>query len=144
MIASWPGHIAPGAESDHISAFWDLLPTLSEVSGIETPVDIDGISYLPELLGEGEQLPHPYLYWEFPASGGQQAVRMDQWKAIRKNILQGNLDIELYNLKEDIQELDNVAAEYPEIVKQMELILKEEHSPAQLERFRMEALDGEL
>lgn len=144
MIASWPGHIAPGAESDHISAFWDLLPTLSEVSGIETPVDIDGISYLPELLGEGEQQQHPYLYWEFPASGGQQAVRMDQWKAIRKNILQGNLDIELYNLKEDIQELDNVAADYPEIVKQMELILMEEHTTPELERFRMEALDGEL
>ncbi len=144
MIASWPGHIAPGTESGHISAFWDLLPTLCELTGMDVPADVDGISYLPELLAKGEQEKHPYLYWEFPASGGQQAVRMDNWKAIRKNIRQGNLDIELYNLDEDIQELNNVAAEHPELIKQMELILKEEHTPAQLERFRMEALDGEL
>jgi len=142
MIASWPGQIAPGSESGHISAFWDLLPTLCEVAGVEPPADVDGISYLPELLGEEEQGSHPYLYWEFPASGGQQAVRMDKWKAIRKNILQGNLDIELYNLDQDIQELHNVAADHPDVIEQMELILENEHVPASLERFRMEALDG--
>jgi len=142
MIASWPGQIASGSESGHISAFWDLLPTLCEVAGVEPPVDVDGISYLPELLGKEEQSKHPYLYWEFPASGGQQAVRMDQWKAIRKNILQGNLDIELYNLDQDIQELNNVAADHPDVIEQMELILENEHVPASLERFRMEALDG--
>ncbi len=143
MIASWPGKIAPGTESDHISAFWDLLPTLCEVTGADIPADVDGISYLPELLGEGDQEKHPHLYWEFPASGGQQAVRMEQWKAIRKNIRQGNLELELYNLEEDIQEQQNVAADYPEIIGEMELIMETEHSTAQLERFRMEAIDGE-
>ncbi len=142
MIASWPGKITPGSESGHISAFWDLLPTLSEVAGADIPVDVDGISYLPELLGKDEQEQHPYLYWEFPSSGGQQAVRMEDWKAIRKNIRQGNLEIELYNLNEDIQELQNVASDHPDIIKQMELIMEREHTPAQLERFRMEALDG--
>ncbi len=142
MIASWPGKIAPGSESEHISAFWDLLPTLSEVAGAEVPVDVDGISYLSELLGKDEQEQHSYLYWEFPSSGGQQAVRMEDWKAIRKNIRQGNLEIELYNLNDDIQELYNVASDHPDIIKQMELILEKEHTPAQLERFRMEALDG--
>ncbi len=142
MIASWPGKIAPGSESGHISAFWDLLPTLCEVSGADVPVDVDGISYLPELLNKGEQEQHPYLYWEFPSSGGQQAVRMDNWKSIRKNIRQGNLEIELYNLNEDIQELQNVASDHPDIINQMELIMEREHTPAQLERFRMEALDG--
>ena len=142
MIASWPGKIAPGSESGHISAFWDLLPTLSEVAGADIPVDVDGISYLPELLGKDEQEQHPYLYWEFPASGGQQAVRMEDWKAIRKNIRQGNLEIELYKLNEDIQELHNVAGDHPDIIKQMELILEREHTPARLERFRMEAIDG--
>jgi len=142
MIASWPGKIVPGSESEHISAFWDLLPTLSEVAGADIPVDVDGISYLPELLGKDEQEQHPYLYWEFPSSGGQQAVRMEEWKAIRKNIRQGNLEIELYNLEEDIQELHNVDSEHPEIIEQMELILEREHTPARLERFRMEALDG--
>ena len=142
MIASWPGKIAAASESSHISAFWDLLPTLCDASGTDIPAGVDGISYLPELLGEGEQQKHPYLYWEFPASGGQQAVRMDHWKTIRKNIQKGNLDLELYNLDEDIQEQHNVAADHPEIIKQMKLIMEEEHTPAQLERFRMEALDG--
>ena len=142
MIASWPGKIAPGTESGHISAFWDLLPTLCEVAGADIPDDVDGISYLPEMLGEAEQEEHPFLYWEFPASGGQQAVRMENWKAIRKNIRQGNLELELYNLEEDIQEQHNVAADEPEIVRQMELIMESEHEPAQLERFRMEAIDG--
>jgi len=112
------------------------------VPGADVPVDVDGISYLPELLSKAEQEQHPYLYWEFPSSGGQQAVRMDMWKAIRKSIRQGNLEIELYNLYEDIQELHNVASDHPDIIKQMELIMEREHTPAQLERFRMEALDG--
>lgn len=143
MIASWPGKIAPGTESDHISAFWDLLPTFCEAAGADIPADVDGISYLPELLGEGDQEKHPHLYWEFPASGGQQAVRMEQWKAIRKDIQQGNLELELYNLEEDIQEQQNVASDYPEIIEQIELIMQTEHSTSQLERFRMEAIDGE-
>ena len=141
MIASWPGHISPGSESDHLSAFWDLLPTLCEAAGAAVPEGLDGISYLPELLGTDEQEKHPYLYWEFPASGGQQAVRMDQWKAIRKNILKGNLELELYNLEEDLQEQQNVAGEHPDILRRMEEIMKQEHTSPELERFRMEALD---
>ena len=142
MIASWPGKIEAGTESQHISAFWDLLPTICDVAELETPADVDGISYLPELLGTDEQEEHTNLYWEYPASGGQQAVRMGPWKALRKNILQGNLEIELYNLEEDIQEQHNVAADYPDIVRQMELIMKEEHTTSPLERFRMEAIEG--
>jgi len=144
MIASWPGRIEGGTESDHISAFWDLLPTLCEAAGVSSPADVDGISYLPELLGTGKQEKHPHLYWEFPASGGQQAVRMEQWKALRKDIRQGNLEIELYNLEEDIQEQQNVAADYPDIVRRMELIMEEEHTTSPLERFRMEAIDGPM
>ena len=142
MIANWPGKIAPGSESGHISAFWDLLPTLCEVAGADVPKDIDGISYLPELLGAGDQERHPYLYWEFPASGGQQAVRMENWKAIRKNIRKGNLELELYNLEEDIEEQYNVAGDQPEIIRRIELIMEREHTPSLLDRFRMEAIDG--
>jgi len=140
MIASWPDKIDPGSESDHLSAFWDLLPTFCEVAGAEIPDQVDGISFLPELLGSGDQEKHPYLYWEFPESGGQQAVRMGPWKAIRKNIKQGNLQLELYNLDEDIQEQGNVASDHPDLIKKMESIMKNEHEPAQLDRFKMEAL----
>jgi len=143
MIASWPCKIEPGSESDHISAFWDLLPTLCETAGADIPEGVDGISYLPELLGEELQEEHPYLYWEFPQSNGQQAVRMGHWKAIRKEIRKGNLELELYNLEEDIREQHNVASMHPEIVKQMEGILEQEHQTPEIDRFKLEAL-GDL
>jgi arylsulfatase len=141
MIASWPGHIDPGTTSNHISAFWDMMPTLCEAVGADIPEQIDGISFLPTLLGEDSQEKHPYLYWEFPAYSGQQAVRMDQWKGLRKNIMEGNLEIELYNLDQDPQEQQDLADQHPEIVQQMEQIMKTEHTTAELEVFRMEALE---
>jgi arylsulfatase len=140
MIASWPGQIAPGSESSHISAFWDVLPTFCELIGAEIPEETDGISFLSELKGEGDQQKHPYLYWEFPGSGGQQALRMGPWKAIRRDIQQGNLELELYNLELDLKEQENVAEAHPELIEEITQILKKEHEPAQLERFRMEAL----
>jgi arylsulfatase len=140
LIASWPGKISPGTESDHVSAFWDLLPTLCEVADAESPGDVDGISFLPELLGAEGQQEHPHLYWEFHAYGGQQAVRKGPWKAIRSDLQNGNLDMQLYHLETDQREENNLASEYPELIAEMEEIMKKEHKPATLERFRMEAL----
>ncbi len=139
MVASWPKKITPGSESEHMSAFWDVMPTLCEIAGIETPDDTDGISFLPALLGN-KQTTHDHLYWEFPSYGGQQAVRLENWKGIRKNIMKGNMELELYNLDEDIQEKSNVAGQHPEIVKQMEEIMVREHVPAESKRFQMKEL----
>lgn len=139
MVASWPGKINPGTESEHISAFWDVMPTLCEIAGVDAPEDTDGISFLPALIGDN-QTAHEHLYWEFPSYGGQQAVRMGKWKAIRKNIFKGNMDLELYNLEEDIQEQTNIAAQHPEIVKQMEAIMVKEHVPAESKRFHIKEL----
>lgn len=141
MIAAWQGHIPAGSRTDHLSAFWDIMPTLSEIAGVEPPEGIDGISFLPVLQGnEGEQEHHEYLYWEYPASGGQQAVRLDHWKAIRRNIFDGNLEIELYNLENDIREENNVADQNPEVMERMRAIMKQEHSIPVNERFKMKAL----
>ncbi len=139
MIASWPLKIQAATESNHISAFWDVMPTLCEVANTDLPKYTDGISFLPTLEGE-KQKKHPFLYWEFAGYHGQQAVRMGKWKAIRKNIKKGNLTIELYNLEKDIKEENDVAEQHPEIIKKMEDIMKNEHQPATLERFKMEAL----
>jgi len=139
LIASWPGKIKQGTESEHISAFWDVMPTLCEIAGVDKPDYTDGISYLPALLGE-KQKAHDYLYWEYPEYGGQQAVRIENWKGIRKDILKGNMSIELYNLSNDIQELNDVAAQHPDIIKKMEEIMVAEHQPAFLERFKMKQL----
>ncbi|MCG8311214.1 MAG: arylsulfatase [Cytophagales bacterium] len=140
MIASWHKMIEPGSTSDLISAFWDVLPTLAEVAGVEAPANIDGISFLPELLNRGEQKEHEFLYWEFPAYHGQQAIRMGDWKGIRKNIFKGNLEIELYNLANDPREEKNVASENPEIIERMTYLLKHEHTSASLDRFKIEQL----
>jgi arylsulfatase len=139
MIASWPAKIKRGKVSNLISAFWDVMPTLCEITGIKIPDYADGISFLPELTGR-KQKQHPYLYWEFPEYGGQQAVRMGKWKGIRKDILTGNLKLELFNLETDIQELTDLSASYPEIVRQMEQIMVKEHVPATNELFRMKQL----
>ncbi len=143
MIASWPGHIEQGTESDLISAFWDWMPTLCDVTGIQTPSYADGISFLPELLGK-KQKKHDYLYWEYPEYGGQQAVRMGNWKGMRKDIDKDNMKIELFNLDNDIQEQIDVAAEHPDIVKQMEEIMIKEHVPAINDRFKMKQLGDVL
>jgi arylsulfatase A len=118
-IARWPGRIEAGSTNDHISAFWDFLPTCCELIGEEPPSDIDGISMLPTLLGQNQkQKKHKYLYWEL---NGQQAVRMGRWKALR---LKPNRKIELYNLDEDIGESHNVASEHPDIVAEVAEIFR--------------------
>ncbi len=139
MIAAWPGKIKGGSVSQHISAFWDVMPTICEIAGIKTPANLDGISFLPELRGQ-KQAEHQYLYWEFPETGGQQAVRMGKWKGIRQNIRKGNLKIELYNLETDLQEQNDISATHPDIVKQMEQIMVKEHVPAVQNIFRMKAI----
>jgi arylsulfatase A-like enzyme len=140
MIAHWPGKIEPGTVSGLISAHYDVLPTLCKLTGVESAGHIDGISFLPTLLGKEQQKKHKFLYWEFPAYGGQQAVRMGKWKGIRKNIFNDSLQIRLYNLEEDIQELNDVAALHPDVIKKIETIFQQEHIPAEIERFRMKQL----
>ena len=94
----------------------------------------------PTLLGQNNQEKHSFLFWDYPEYGGQQAVRMGQWKGIRKNIKKGNLEIELYNLSTDIQELNNVAKAHPEIVEKIEEIMRSEHTQPQVPTFIMSAL----
>ena len=137
MVARWPGRIEPGTVTDHISAFWDVMPTIAEIAGVDVRAEIDGVSFAPVLFGETErQETHDYLYWEFPAYGGQQAVRMGNWKAVRQNMLREDnpqpLKIELYNLTEDISEQHDVAPRHPELVRRFERIMKEARTPSAL------------
>jgi arylsulfatase len=142
MIAAWPGKIKPQSETALLSCFYDVLPTLCEVAGLPRPQGTDGISFVPTLLGKGSQTTHEYLYWDFPEYKGQQAVRMGPWKGIRLNMQGGNTTISLFNLDTDTKELINVAAEHPEIVRQMADIMAREHRKSEFERFWLKAIDN--
>ena len=146
MVARWPGKIKPGLVSHHVSAFWDVLPTVCEVADARVPDGLDGISMVPVLTGKPEkQKEHEYLYWEFPAYGGQQAVRMGDWKGIRQNMFKakdGKFHTELFNLNKDIGETTDVSAEHPDIVKKIEKIMVDARVPSVL--FPMKELDGTI
>lgn len=137
MIVSWPGTIQPESKTDHISAFWDVFPTVSEIVGIDIPDDLDGISFLPTLLDDSKnQKQHEYLYWEFHEKGGRQAVRKGNWKAVRYDVFKSpKAPLELYDLSTDIGEETNVASQHPEIVREMETILKEARTPSEIFKF---------
>jgi arylsulfatase A-like enzyme len=130
MIANWPGKIKPG-QTDHISAFWDIYPTIAELTGSELPKNTDGISFAPILTGNKDnQDNHEYLYWEFIEQGGKQAIRKGKWKAIRLNLRKNNNPpIELYNLEEDPSEENNLAEQYPDLVKEFKKLMESNHSP---------------
>lgn len=132
-IVRWPGQVPAGTTNDRLSGFEDWMPTLLDLIGEKqaVPKTIDGISFAPTLLGKTQE-PRPFLYREFPSYGGQQSVRVGDWKAIRQNMSRGNLDIELYNLAKDIGEKNNVAKEYPEVVERLAKLMKREHTPSQL------------
>jgi arylsulfatase A-like enzyme len=126
MIASWPGIIEPGSVTGHVSAFYDVLPTLAEIAGTGVPEPVSGISFLPVLKGEQQQQ-HDYLYWEFPASGGQMAVRTGNFKALRRDMHKGNMEWELYDLAADPAETKDISSSHPEVIGRVEEIVAMEH-----------------
>jgi len=133
LIARWPGRIAAGSGSDHVSAFWDFLPTCCELAGVPALQGVDGISYLPTLLGQSEkQQKHEYLYWEFHEEGKKQAVRLGDWKGVRFNVAKDpSGPIELYNLQDDLGEERNIADGHPEVVRQIAEIMSSDRTSSE-------------
>jgi arylsulfatase A-like enzyme len=139
MMAYWPGRITAGTTSDHISAFWDMVPTFTELAGVATPGNTDGISMLPALLGQGEQAEHPYLYWEFHERGGRIAVRMGKWKGVRYNVLKNpDAPVQLFDLSVDTGEQNNVAGAHPDVVEKRQGIMKTAPTPSAIFTFGQE------
>ena len=123
-IARWPNHIQPGQESDHIWAMWDFLPTAAEIIDVNPPDGLDGISILPTLLGETEkQQKHDFLYWEYHE---EQAVRMANWFGYKNK----KGELEIYDLKKNPKQDRDLTAEYPDIAKKIDGIMKAEHTPS--------------
>ena len=122
-------------ESDLICAAWDFFPTICEITGTDYPDGLDGISILPSILDRGKQEQHQYLYWEYPERGGQQAVRIKNWKGLRDSTRTGNRKIMLFNLDNDLTEDIDLSEANPEIVNMIEKIMTNEHQQPEIERF---------
>ena len=136
MIAKWPHKIKAGSSTNHISAFWDVMPTLAELTGKKLENTIDGISFLPTLLDKGNQKKHEYLYWEFHEKGGRIAIRKGKWKGVKYNVLkEPNKRIELYNLETDSSEENNVASQFPEVVNELTKLMIEARTPSEIFQF---------
>ncbi len=126
FLAWWPGTIEPGTVSNHIGYFGDLMATAADLAGTDTPPNTDSVSFAPTLRGHSDgQQAHHYLYWEFYESGSAQAVRLRQWKGVRKPMFTG--PVELYDVSRDLGEKYNVARNYPEVVREVEGIMSEAH-----------------
>lgn len=144
MMAYWPGTIKPGSVSDHISAFWDMVPTFNQLAGVPVPGNTDGLSIVPILTGEGKQAEHKYLYWEFHERGGRIAVRMGKWKGVRYNVLKNpNAPMKLFDLSVDPGEQKNIAAEHPETVEEIAAIMKKARTHSEIFTFGQKQFEGE-
>ena len=112
------------------------MPTYADILNKDLPNDIDGISFLPTLLGKKEQKQHKYLYWEFHEKKGRVAIRKDSWKGIRYNVsVDNNSPLELYDLSNDIGEENNIASNHPDIVNELDNLLLEARSVSPITRF---------
>jgi arylsulfatase A-like enzyme len=126
LIVRWPGKVKAGSTSSHIGSFQDFLLTAAELAGAEAPTGTDGISFVPTLLGK-KQKQHSYLYWEFYEGGYSQAVRMGNYKGVRRNTGQ---PVELYDVTSDIGEHNDLAAANPAIVEKVLAAFEEAHTPS--------------
>ena len=125
FIVRWPGHVASGCECDFPFVFYDLLPTFCDMAGrrdlLSESNAFDGISILPTLTGEGEQLQHDHLYWEFHETD-MLAVRRGDWKLV---VRRGRPS--LYHLGLDPHEDNDLAESRPDIVRLLVSKIYEDH-----------------
>ncbi len=120
FIARWPGHVPAGQVTDQLAAFWDFLPTAAELAGVPAPPG-DGVSLVPTLLGRPRDQAQPeYLYWEFFEGGFKQAILAGDWKGVRLAL---DRPLELYHLKNDPAETQDLATAHPEVVTRLEAML---------------------
>lgn len=129
MIVRWPGKIKAGSISDHVSAFWDVMPTVCELAGIQPPEDIDGISFLPELMGNPrQQETHDHLFWAL-GHNNRRAFRKGDWKLVRPG---KNKPYELYNLEQDIGEQNDLSDQRPELLKKLKQEMRTAFDPSEI------------
>jgi hypothetical protein len=135
-IIVWPGNTKPGSTNDALFQSTDLYPTLLAMCGIKPRADVklDGLDQSRTLLGEPS--PRDRVFCHFPHGTPGQAgqipgflpgtyVRKGDWKLIRffADKDDGTDRFELYDLKHDEGETKNLAAEKPELVRELNALI---------------------
>lgn len=135
LLVRAPGKIPAGRTSNQIWAFWDMLPTLTDLAGTNHTKNIDGLSFANDLHGKKQSQEHKYLYWQFNEGYLQEAVRQGDWKLIRLKYKGKPERLELYNLKNDLSESQDLAAQNPQQVKALYPLFKQSKTPAENKEF---------
>ncbi len=135
MIIRWDKMVENGTKSTHISAFWDFLPTFADILNDDNISEVDGLSFLPELTEQNTQEKHDFLYWEFHENNGRQAVRKDNWKAVKYDVLNDG-KIELYELSSDPSESHDVSEQYPEVAKMLDSLMNNSRTESDIFSFK--------
>lgn len=132
FLAWWPGRIAAGRETQHVSTFYDFFATASELAGVKDIPATDGISFAPVLLGRDQKV-HPYIYFEIHEEGGGQALRKGDWKLVRNNVKSPQPDPpELYNLATDLKESVDVSRQNPELTSELTDLISKARTPSSM------------
>ena len=127
LIARLPGRIPAGSVDDRAGYFADWFPTLCEAAGLEAPQGLDGQSLWRRLTGRRDPGRHRPMVWVFPEYGGQVAVRMDDFKAVRQRLKTAQPGPwELYDLKADPHERYDLSTRHPERIARAEAILRDQ------------------
>lgn len=124
MIVRWPGKIAAGKTTNQMGYHADFLSTACEIAGVKIPHGQDGVSLVPTMKGDESQNKRDFLYWEFYEGKGARAIRLGRWKGVR-NSWHG--DFQLFDLGKDPAEKNNLASQYPDVVKTLVEVMEKAH-----------------
>ena len=129
MIVSMPGTVPERVSNQTPWYFPDVFPTLADFAGANLPGGLDGISQKKVITENETGDPERLLYWEFHEQGAKQAIRKGKWKLVRLDVNEKGFhqDVELYDLELDSGESNDVAGQYPDIVKEMIALMDSEH-----------------
>ena len=130
MIVQWKGVVKKGSRTDHMTAFWDVMPTFCELAGVEVPDACDGESFLGVLKGVDEPSADRVFYWELGELGPfRRALRMGDFKAVQYGL---SKPVQIYDIVHDRAETRDLAAERPDLVARAQELFEEMHveSPA--------------
>jgi arylsulfatase A len=133
-IVRYPNHVPSGIANDTPGYFADWFVTLAAATGIKSPPDSDGEDLWPAILGHRVEPRAKPMVWVFPEYGGQVAVRIGDFKVLRRNLKQANRNSawEVYNIVADRQESNDLANDRADLIDAAEKILSEQKSPNEI------------